>query len=155
MIKRAYICGVQDALIDQGVVKYATSEEAMQDASMMAQAMDANEVEPSQMAEGVQDEATAGIATAIVQMATDAKGQADEAAAKADIAVNAVQELVKTQALKTASDVAPEEPMTCRGSTERKVSFRVMRDDRPDRANRGPSENLSGLHPCIRVIPQR
>lgn len=104
MIKRAYVLGVRDALIERGVVKYATEEEANQDAGIMSEALEQAPVGGEEMAEDeVQPEATATIAAAVVNMAQEAGQQAEAAKAKADIAADAAAELAKTGALKIAA----------------------------------------------------
>lgn len=107
MIKRAYVLGVQDALVAGGVVKYANEEAAQADAGMLSNAMDQYPVDEAAMAtEAVSPEATAQIATAVVQMAQEAGATAEEAKAKADIAANAAAELAKSGALKLAEGPA-------------------------------------------------
>jgi hypothetical protein len=103
MIKRAYILGVQDALRQAEVVKYANEEEAAADAATLSGALDELPVDEGAMAtEEVAPEATAQIATAVVQMAQEAGAEAEAAKAKADIAAQAAAEIAKTGSLKMA-----------------------------------------------------
>jgi len=104
MIKRAYILGVQDALRAAEVVKYANEEEAAADASMLGGELDKLPIDQSAMLgeQGVAPEATAQIATAVIQMAQEAGADAEKAKAKADIAAQAASELAKSGALKMA-----------------------------------------------------
>lgn len=133
LVLRSFIGGVQECLIDRGLVKYASEEDAALDNEALSAGISelvpehvaegglpGTEIDPAALVEGdVPAEVTAPIADAIIEMAQQVSGQAEDLQNKAAIIESAAAAMASSEKvafiLKAAEDAMPDvgsEPAT-------------------------------------------